>query len=88
MWRRASARCRSCLVLRAAHLACLAAYPAGSWTQWGIGGFSSDNTGLQHDLLDSARRSGVVLFLVIAIMAMQNLRLSVSGKPGPLQLLR
>ncbi len=45
MWRRASARCRSCLVLRAAHLACLAAYPAGSWTQWGIDGFSSDVLG-------------------------------------------
>ena len=51
-------------------LACLAAYPAGSWTQWGIdGGFSSDVLGYGTIFSTVLGHSGVVLFLVIAIMS-------------------
>ena len=51
-------------------LACLAAYPAGSWTQWGIdGGFSADVLGYGTIFSTVLGHSGVVLFLVIAIMS-------------------
>lgn len=51
-------------------LACLAAYPAGSWTQWGIdGGFSADVLGYGTIFATVLGHSGVVLFLVIAIMS-------------------
>ncbi len=51
-------------------LACLAAYPAGSWTQWGIdGGFTSDVLGYGTIFSMVLGRTGVVLFLVIAIMS-------------------
>ena len=51
-------------------LACLAAYPAGSWTQWGIdGGFSADVLGYGTIFSMVLGHSGVVLFLVIAIMS-------------------
>lgn len=51
-------------------LACLAAYPAGSWVNWGIdGGFSSDVLGYGTIFSTVLGHSGVVLFLVIAIMS-------------------
>lgn len=51
-------------------LACLAAYPAGSWTEWGIdGGFSADVLGYGTIFSAVLGHSGVVLFLVIAIMS-------------------
>lgn len=51
-------------------LACLAAYPAGSWTQWGIdGGFSADVLGYGTIFSTALGHTGVVLFLVIAIMS-------------------
>ena len=51
-------------------MACLAAYPAGSWTQWGIdGGFSADVLGYGTIFSMVLGHSGVVLFLVIAIMS-------------------
>ncbi|MEC4176182.1 APC family permease [Adlercreutzia sp. R7] len=51
-------------------LACLAAYPAGSWVMWGIdGGFSADVLGYGTIFSAVLGHSGVVLFLVIAIMS-------------------
>lgn len=51
-------------------LACLAAYPAGSWVSWGIdGGFSADVLGYGTIFSMVLGHTGVVLFLVIAIMS-------------------
>ncbi len=51
-------------------LACLAAYPEGSWTAWGIdGGFSDDVLGYGTIFSMVLGRTGVVIFLVIAIMS-------------------
>lgn len=51
-------------------LACLGAYPQGSWTEWGIdGGFSDDVLGYGTIFSTVLGHTGVVVFLVIAVMS-------------------
>ena len=51
-------------------LACLGAYPAGTWTEWGIeGGFSENVLGYGTIFSMVLGHTGVVIFLIIAIMS-------------------
>lgn len=51
-------------------LACLGAYPEGSWTQWGIdGGFSDEVLGYGTIFNAVLGNTGVLIFLVVAIMS-------------------
>ncbi|NGM17904.1 amino acid permease [Eggerthellaceae bacterium zg-893] len=51
-------------------LACLGAYPVGSWTEWGIeGGFSDEVLGFGTIFSQVLGHTGVAIFLIVAIMS-------------------